>query len=67
MSDPWLPDQKYKLPAIAFHDFMLGFRLVGVDLNMEVRNVTDNIQQLSTGALSVGREIRWRIRWQFSQ
>jgi len=67
MEDPWLPNQIYELPAIAFHDFMLGFRLVGVDLNMEVRNITDKQQQLSAGALSTGREIRWRIRWEFSQ
>ena len=66
MTDPWVPAGLFPLPSISHHDAMLAFRLVGVDLNLELRNLTDQKQQLSAGALSSGRELRWRLQWKFS-
>jgi hypothetical protein len=64
--DPWLPGSDFLLPARTQHDIVLGFRLVGVDLEAGLLNVTDRRWRLSSGALSYGRELRWRMHWTFS-
>ncbi len=66
-SDPWYPGQGIALPAITRHDLILGFRLLGANLSLALRNLTDERLQLSAGALSSGRELRWRLHWTFTQ
>ncbi len=65
MDDPWLPAGRFRLPSHLLHHLLLGFRLVGVDLTMELRNLADAEPRLSTGALGYGRELRWRMEWSF--
>ncbi|MFH1842359.1 MAG: hypothetical protein ABIF77_04075 [bacterium] len=67
MMDPWFPGDRYLLPAVTRHDLLFGFRLLGADLSMALVNVTDEQVQLTTGSLSDGREMRWRLHWTFSQ
>jgi hypothetical protein len=66
-TDPWYPGQSIALPAITRHDLILGFRLLGANLSLALRNLTDERRQLSAGALSPGRELRWRLHWTFTQ
>jgi hypothetical protein len=66
-ADPWLPVAGYLLPARALQHLLLGFRLVGVDLQLELRNLTDDRQYVSAGALAEGREARWRLGWTFTR
>jgi hypothetical protein len=66
-ADPWLPVAGYQLPARALQHLLLGFRLVGVDLQLELRNLTDDRQSVSAGALAEGREARWRLGWTFTR
>ena len=67
MDDPWLPQTATELAAITRHDLTLGFRMVGTDLGLEFRNLTDESFRLSSGAMSDGREMRWRLEWSFSR
>ena len=67
MSDPFQVGGAWDLPSVAFQDLLIGFRLRGVDLGMELVNLTDRRQQLTTGAFSDNRQLRWRLQWKFSQ
>jgi hypothetical protein len=64
--DPWWPGTAVLLDAVTMHDAILAFRLVGTELSLRLHNLTDERQQLSTGALADGREIRYRLHWSFS-
>lgn len=65
MADPWDPTRLERLPEVTFHDLLVGFRLVGADLSLAIRNLTDQQVRLSAGALSQGREMEMRLRWGF--
>jgi hypothetical protein len=65
LGDPWLPGGLPELPPHTLHHVLLGFRLVGADLTLEIRNLTDQRPRLSAGALGDGRELRWRLEWGF--
>jgi outer membrane receptor protein involved in Fe transport len=65
VNDPWSFDTPTALPAFTQHDAIVGFRLVGADLSLMIRNATDKRQTLSAGAVSYGRELFWRLRWVF--
>ncbi len=67
MTDPFIPNAAFQIPAVARHDLLVGFRLLGVDLGMELRNLADERLQLTTGAFSDGLQLRWRLQWKFSQ
>ncbi len=58
MSDPWLPENVVLLPAATLHHATVMFRLVGVDLGVTLRNVTDSQVRLSSGAMTRGRDMR---------
>ncbi len=64
MPDPWLP-RGDELPSVTLHHLLAAFRLVGADLSLELRNLTDERAQISGGALTDGREMRWRLQWSF--
>ncbi len=64
--DPWLPGAEPLLPALTRQDLILGFRLVGTDLSLELRNLTDERAPVSAGAVADGRELRWRLHWTFA-
>jgi hypothetical protein len=66
-ADPWLPGGLFRVPAFTRHDLLLGFRLLGADLSLALRNLTAERFRLSAGALSDGRELRLRLHWTFSQ
>ena len=65
MGDPWLPGDDVRLPAVTLHHLLIGFRLVGVDLGFEFRNLTNQRVQVSSGAFSPGQVNRWRMQWTF--
>ncbi len=65
MGDPWLPGEDVLLPATTLHHVIVGFRLVGVDLGYEVRNLTNQRVPVSAGSLSPGQSNRWRMHWTF--
>ena len=65
MADPWDLTRTTLLPAVTNHDLLLGFRLVGVHLSLAIRNLTDQRNRLSAGAVSPGRELDLRLRWNF--
>ncbi len=67
MNDPWLPAAAGELSSMTRHDLLLGFRLLGADLGIELRNLTDERVQVSSGALCDGREFRWRLDWSFDR
>ncbi len=67
LNDPWWPAGEIRLPAVTRHDLLLGFRLLGADLSLAVRNLTNQVVQAAAGSLSTGREFRWRLHWKFSQ
>lgn len=67
LPDPWFPLGEYSLPAANRHDLIMAFRLLGADLSLALRNLTDDRVHLASGALSDGREMRWRLHWTFSQ
>ena len=65
MSDPWLPGDDITLPAVTLHHVTIGFRLVGVDLGYELRNLTNQRVPISAGSYSLGQSNRWRLHWTF--
>lgn len=65
--DPLLPRSQFTVPAATRHDLLLAFRLLGADLGLELRNLTDENIRLSSGAVSDGREMRWRLEWSFTR
>ena len=56
-----------RLPARTNHDLLVGFRLVGAHLVVGLRNLTDQRQVLTSGALSPGMEMDMRLEWTFHQ
>ncbi|HOX26265.1 MAG TPA: hypothetical protein PLL30_06710 [Candidatus Krumholzibacteria bacterium] len=65
MDDPWSLATPYPLPAATYLDAIVGFRLVGTDLSLELRNLTGSGNALSAGALASPAELRWRLNWVF--
>lgn len=63
--EPWLPAGWARLRPATLHHAVLGFRLLGADLSLAVRNLADARTRLSAGALGDGRELRWRLHWTF--
>jgi hypothetical protein len=64
-ADPWDVTGTYLVPARTNHDLLVGFRLVGVHLALGLRNLTDQRQQLTSGAWSPGFEWDSRVEWHF--
>lgn len=65
LDDPWFLSSAYRLPAITRLDMLIGFRLVGTDLGVELRNLAGGGSRLSAGAVDHGTELRWRLHWVF--
>ena len=65
MDDPWLPVGDVRLPATTVQHLLIGFRLVGVDLGLELRNLGNNRDQVSAAAYRLGQTNRWRMQWTF--
>ncbi len=65
MNDPWDVTRTIGLPSATTQDLLLGFRLVGAHLSLNLRNVTDQRVRLSSATLSPGREIDMRLNWVF--
>ncbi len=65
MMDPWDVTQSFVLPAHTVQDLIVGFRLVGVDLSLAFRNLTNKKFQTSAGALSQGSRTVMRLAWKF--
>jgi hypothetical protein len=65
MGDPWLPGDDVRLPAVTLHHLLIGFRLVGVDLGFEFRNLTNQRVLVSAGSYQTGQTNRWRMQWTF--
>ena len=65
MPDPWDLTRATVLPGATWHDLLVGFRLVGTDLGLAFRNMTDQRIRLSSGSWSHGREMEMRLRWTF--
>lgn len=61
--EPWLPAGWARLRPATLHHAIVGFRLLGADLSLAVRNLADARTRLSAGALGDGRELRWRLHW----
>jgi len=65
MGDPWHPGDDVRLPAVTLHHLLIGFRLVGVDLGFEFRNLTNQRVLVSAGSYLSGQTNRWRMQWTF--
>jgi len=65
MNDPWDVTRSTELPASTLSDLIVGFRLVGTNISMNFRNVTDQRVRLSSATLSPGREMDLRLHWIF--
>jgi outer membrane receptor protein involved in Fe transport len=65
MADPWDVTRTYRLPARTVHDLLVGFRLVGANLSLAIRNLTGEKVRLTAGAFSTGRELDLRLHWGF--
>ncbi len=65
MNDPWDVTRGIELPAATLSDLILGFRLVGTNISLNFRNVTDQRVRLSSATLSPGREMDLRLHWIF--
>ena len=61
--DPWFLAAPVALPTLTRLDMIVGFRLVGTDLGLEIRNLAGAGQRESAGALAGGREQRRRLPW----
>jgi len=66
MEDPWYLAAPVELEAYTLHDAYVGFCLVGTHLGVAFLNVLDTRAELSAGALSPGRQMRWRLHWTFA-
>jgi len=65
MNDPWDVTRSVTLPPMTLSDLLVGFRLVGTNISLNFRNVTDQRVRLSAGTLSPGREMDLRLHWVF--
>ncbi len=65
MADPWLPGGDVVLPASTVYHLHLGFRLVGADLGLEMRNLGNSRDDVSAAAVRLGQTNRWRLQWTF--
>ncbi len=65
MGDPWDVHRQRELPAATSSDLLVGFRLLGTNISLNFRNVTDQRIRLSSGTLSPGREMDLRLHWVF--
>ncbi len=65
MDDPWAWSRPVELAAISSLDVIAGFRLVGTNLSMEMRNLLGGESRLTANAVSEPREFRWRLHWTF--
>ena len=63
MADPWIPGGGTQMPARTLHHLLASFRLVGADLGLELRNLTDNTAAVTPLVAAPGREMRWRLQW----
>jgi hypothetical protein len=65
MADPWDVTRSYRLPSRTVHDLLVGFRLVGVNLSLAIRNLTGEKTRMTAGALSHDQEVDLRLHWAF--
>ncbi len=65
MSDPWDVTGSYGIPARTLTDLVVGFRLVGADLSLALRNLTGERYRLTGNAWGPGRETVMRLSWNF--
>ena len=65
MADPWDVTRTYRLPARTVHDLLVGFRLVGANLSLAIRNLTGEKTRMTAGAVSTGLEFDFRLHWGF--
>ena len=65
MADPWDVTRTYRLPSRTVHDLLVGFRLVGANLSLAIRNLTGEKTQMTAGALSPDQEMDFRLHWGF--
>lgn len=63
MQDPWIPGGTVELPSMFLQHLRFGFRLIGVDLGIDFRNLGGSQVRLSNGALSNTTEMRYRLHW----
>jgi len=63
MADPWDVTRTAGLPARTVHDLLVGFRLLGADLSLAYGNLTGERTRLTSGALSSGQELDFRLHW----
>ncbi|MBK9302801.1 MAG: TonB-dependent receptor [bacterium] len=63
MADPWIPGAPRDVPALTLHHLLASFRLVGADLGLELRNLTDDTTAVVPLVAAPGREMRWRLQW----
>jgi hypothetical protein len=65
MADPWDVTRIYRLPARTVHDLLVGFRLVGANLSLAIRNLTGEKTPMTAGAWSTDLEFDFRLHWGF--
>jgi hypothetical protein len=65
MADPWDVSRQAQLPAVTSADLILGFRLLGANLSIGLRNLTGQKVQLTSNSWSTGQEVLWRLNWTF--
>jgi hypothetical protein len=65
LDDPWFLSTAYGLPSWTVLDMVVGFRLLGADLGLELLNLAGGGSRLSAGTVSPGLEMRWRLHWVF--
>jgi len=65
MADPWDVSRQSILPETTRMDLILGFRLVGANISIALRNLADQKVQMTTNSWSTEKEFQWRINWTF--
>jgi hypothetical protein len=65
MADPWDVTREYINPSRTVHDLLVGFRLVGVNLSVAMKNLTGQRTRMTAGALSEGQALDLRLYWKF--
>jgi len=65
LDDPWSLAASAPLPATTTLDAIIGFRLVGTNLSLELLNLAGAGAQLSAGSVDHDLELRWRLNWVF--
>ncbi len=66
MADPWDVSGASRLPSRDLTDLVVGFRLVGADISLALRNLTGQRYRMSSGAWAPGRETVMRLAWRFN-